>query len=75
MASSGPHIVFLITEILELILLETDMRTLLTAVKRVCHKWRYLIRHLSNLQATIFFRPVKYTLPRGTPGIHNLEMP
>lgn len=44
MASSQPHNVFLITEILELILLETETRTLLTSAQRVCRKWHLLIQ-------------------------------
>lgn len=71
MASSQPHKVFLITEILELILLETETRTLLTSAQRVCRKWHLLIQDSSDLQAALFFKPVSYTLPRGTPGIRN----
>ncbi|KAJ5968109.1 hypothetical protein N7501_004357 [Penicillium viridicatum] len=71
MASSQPHKAFLITEILELILLETDTRTLLTSAQRVCRKWHFLIQDSSDLQAALFFKPVSYTLPRGTPGIRN----
>ena len=66
-----PHKIFLITEILELILLETDMRTLLTSAQRVCHKWHSLIQHSSDLQAALFLKPSKYTLPRGILGLRN----
>jgi len=71
MAPSEPHNIFLITELLELILLETDIRTLLTSAQRVCRKWYKLIKHSRDLQAALFFKPVRYTLPRGTPGIRN----
>lgn len=54
-----------------MILLETDMRTLLTSAQRVCRRWRNLIRHSRGLQATLFFTPVNYTLPPGKPGIRN----
>ncbi|KAJ5426327.1 ABC transporter atnG [Penicillium sp. CMV-2018d] len=57
MASSQPHKAFLITEILELILLETDTRTLLTSAQRVCRKWHFLIQDSSDLQAALFFKP------------------
>lgn len=71
MASSGPHKVFLVTEILEMILLETDMQTLLTSAQRVCRQWSTLIENSADLQCALFFRPVKYRLPRGELGIRN----
>ena len=71
MASSVPNKVFLIPEILEMILLETDTRTLLTSAQRVCHKWHCLIKQSTALQAALFFKPVKYTLPRGVSAIRN----
>jgi hypothetical protein len=71
MASSEPHKIFLITEILELILLKTDTRTLLTSTQRVCRKWHFLVQGSYELQAALFFKPVRYTLPRGMPGIRN----
>jgi hypothetical protein len=71
MASSEPHKIFLITEILELILLETDTRTLLTSAQRVCRTWHFLVQDSHDLQAALFFKSVRYTLPRGTPGIRN----
>lgn len=54
-----------------MILLETDMRTLLTSAQRVCRRWRKLIRQSRGLQATLFLTPVNYTLPHGKPGIRN----
>lgn len=71
MALLGPHKVFLITEILEMILLQTDMRTLLTSAQSVCRKWRGLVKNSTDLQTALFFKPVKYSLPRGVPGIRN----
>lgn len=71
MASSGRHNVFLVTEILETILLQTDIHALLTSAQRVCRKWRGLIKYSTDLQGALFFKPVKYSLPRGVPGIRN----
>lgn len=71
MASSEPHRIFLITEILEMILLKTDIRTLLTSAQRVCRKWHSLIKCSTDLQAALFFKPVRYVLPRGVLGIRN----
>lgn len=44
-------------ELLELILLELDLQTLLTSASRVCHYWNQIIRDSSELQARLFFRP------------------
>ncbi|KAB8233271.1 uncharacterized protein BDW43DRAFT_276825 [Aspergillus alliaceus] len=46
-------------EILEAILLELDMRTLLTSAQLTCKGWRALIIHSPSLQQALFFRPVK----------------
>ncbi|OOQ89938.1 hypothetical protein PEBR_08329 [Penicillium brasilianum] len=54
-----------------MILLETDMHTLLTSAQRVCRNWRSRIEYSVDLQAALFFRPVKYRLPRGELGIRN----
>lgn len=54
-----------------MILIQTDMQTLLTSAQRVCHRWHDLIQDSAGLQADLFFKPVRYTLPRGTPGIRN----
>lgn len=56
---------------LELILLSLDMRTLLISAQRVCHKWHNLIQVSHSLQAALFFKPVKYKLPRGTQRLRN----
>lgn len=71
MASAKPHRVLLVIEILEMILVKTDMQTLLTSAQRVCHKWHDLIQYSADLQAALFFKPVRYTLPDGTPAIRN----
>lgn len=71
MASTEPHRVLLVIEILEMILVRTDMQTLLTSAQRVCHKWHDLIQYSADLQAALFFKPVRYTLPHGTPAIRN----
>ncbi|KAJ5937790.1 hypothetical protein N7454_004132 [Penicillium verhagenii] len=46
-------------EILEMILLQTDMRTLLASAQRVCHKWADLIAHSPSIQKTLFFTPIQ----------------
>ncbi|KKK26829.1 hypothetical protein ARAM_003392 [Aspergillus rambellii] len=51
--------VFDITELLEAILLETDMRTLLTSAQRVSRRWHALIQDSSALQMMLFFRPAQ----------------
>ena len=56
------HVLF-ITELLEMILLQLDMRTLLIS-QRVCRKWSSLIRSSSRIQETLFFKPV---LPDSVP--------
>lgn len=66
-----PHKVFLITEILEMILVQTDMQTLLISAQRVCHRWHDVIQDSADLQAALFFKPVRYKLPRGILGIRN----
>lgn len=69
--TTEPHKIFLIPEILKMILVQTDMQTLLTSAQRVCHQWHTLIQDSADLQAALFFKPVRYTLPHGTPGIRN----
>ncbi|KAL2848779.1 hypothetical protein BJX68DRAFT_255799 [Aspergillus pseudodeflectus] len=46
-------------EILEMILLQVDMRTLLTFGQRVCHAWKNLIRTSRFLQRALFFMPIQ----------------
>lgn len=52
------HKVFRIPEILELILLHTETRTLLLS-QRVCRLWLSLISHTPSLQIALFFKPSK----------------
>lgn len=65
-----PSKVFLITEVLEIILLATDLRTLLLS-QRVCRRWRNLIQGSHYLRAALFLEPVRYRLPRGEKGVRN----
>ncbi|KAL4954382.1 hypothetical protein BDW69DRAFT_163300, partial [Aspergillus filifer] len=46
-------------ELLEMILVQTDMRTLLISAQRVCRTWKALIDHSPSLQRALFFTPVK----------------
>ncbi|OQD94223.1 hypothetical protein PENSOL_c027G10886 [Penicillium solitum] len=46
-------------EILEMILAEMDMRTLLTCTQRVCRAWLNLINALPSIQKALFFTPIK----------------
>jgi hypothetical protein len=68
---STPRAGILITEILETILLHTDMCTLLTSAQRVCHYWHDLIEKSNSLQAHIFFKPVKYEVSCDSKRIRN----
>lgn len=65
-----PSKVFLVTELLEMILLALDTRTLLLS-QRVCRRWRNLILDSHYLRAALFLEPVRYHLPRGVQGIRN----
>ncbi|OJJ30464.1 hypothetical protein ASPWEDRAFT_46060 [Aspergillus wentii DTO 134E9] len=66
MAQGTLHKAFLIPEILENILLHTDMCTLLTSAQRVCHHWHNLITESHNLQAALFFKPTKRKFQEGS---------
>lgn len=46
-------------EILEMILLQTDIRTLLTSTQRVCRDWSNLITKSPSIQKALFFTPIK----------------
>lgn len=48
-----------IPEILEMILAQMDMRTLLTSAHRVCRNWANLISKSSSIQRALFFTPIK----------------
>ncbi|KAE8377734.1 hypothetical protein BDV26DRAFT_292960 [Aspergillus bertholletiae] len=52
-----PRMVLHLVEILELIFLETDARTLLTSIQLVCYRWYDVIRGSPRLQAALFLRP------------------
>ena len=49
--------VFAICELLEAILLDVDMRTLLVSVQRVCKRWNAVIASSPPLQRRLFFLP------------------
>lgn len=46
------------TELLEIILLHLDTRTLLISAGRVCQTWKVLIQTSPTIQQALFFRPV-----------------
>lgn len=48
-----------IPEILEMILAQVDMRTLLTSARRVSRSWFNLISTSSSIQKALFFTPIK----------------
>ncbi|KAJ5200344.1 hypothetical protein N7472_005548 [Penicillium cf. griseofulvum] len=60
--SQKPHNVFLINELLENILLHTDMRTLLTSAQRVSRTWSTMIKTSVKLQESLFFKPSKFEI-------------
>ncbi|KAF7561823.1 hypothetical protein G7046_g2305 [Stylonectria norvegica] len=45
------------TELLELILIEMDMQTLLVTASRVCRRWQYIINNTRSIQRALFFLP------------------
>lgn len=46
-------------EVLEMILLHTDIHTLLSSCQRVCRAWRNLITKSPSIQKALFFTPIK----------------
>ncbi|KAE8151973.1 hypothetical protein BDV25DRAFT_138337 [Aspergillus avenaceus] len=56
--SPGPHRITYSLELVEMILLELDMKTLLTSAQRVCSIWRALITKSLPLQRALFFEPI-----------------
>ncbi|KAJ5827729.1 hypothetical protein N7447_004492 [Penicillium robsamsonii] len=58
-----------IPEIFELILLNLDIRTLLTKATRICHTWSHFINSSPRIQWTLFFRPLDNALNK--PKIQN----
>ncbi|KAJ5423638.1 hypothetical protein N7491_008854 [Penicillium cf. griseofulvum] len=66
--SQKPHNVFLINELLENILLHTDMRTLLTSAQRVSRTWSTMIKTSVKLQESLFFKPSKFEISDPPPA-------
>lgn len=53
-----PQVMVLTTpELLEIILLHPDIRTLLVSAQRVCQTWKVLIQTSPAIQQALFFRP------------------
>ncbi|KAL4966095.1 uncharacterized protein BDV14DRAFT_171599 [Aspergillus stella-maris] len=46
-------------ELLEMVLVQLDMQTLLTSAQRVCRPWRAFITKSPSLQKILFFTPIK----------------
>jgi hypothetical protein len=46
-------------EILEMILIQTDIRTLLTSAQRVCRDWLNLVITSPSIQKALYFTPIK----------------
>lgn len=59
------HKALAITEILEAILLKTDMATLLTSAQRVSCRWHALIQQSQRPQIALFFKPSKEKISWG----------
>ncbi|KAL4800780.1 hypothetical protein BDV19DRAFT_352127 [Aspergillus venezuelensis] len=43
-------------ELLEMVLVQTDMRTLLISAQRVCHTWKAVMDHSPSIQRALFFK-------------------
>ncbi|EKV05730.1 MFS transporter, putative [Penicillium digitatum] len=69
--SSRPHDIFLINELLENVLLHTDMRTLLTSAQRVSRVWNTMIRTSVQLQESLFFKPSKFEISDPSQRLRN----
>ncbi|RAH76003.1 hypothetical protein BO86DRAFT_405057 [Aspergillus japonicus CBS 114.51] len=63
MAETTPHRIFCIPELVEQILLQMDMQTLLIST-RVCYLWHDLISKSQAMQTSLFFQPAENT-PQG----------
>ncbi|PYI34996.1 hypothetical protein BP00DRAFT_463002 [Aspergillus indologenus CBS 114.80] len=63
MAETTPHRIFCIPELVEQILLQMDMQTLLIST-RVCYLWHDLISKSKAMQTSLFFQPAENT-PQG----------
>ncbi|KAJ5943268.1 hypothetical protein N7516_003436 [Penicillium verrucosum] len=68
---SQPHDIFLINELLENILLHTDMRTLLTSAQRVSRVWNTMIKRSVRLQESLFFKPSKFEISDPSQRLRN----
>lgn len=58
-------------EVLEMILLQTDMRTLLTSCQRVCRDWHHLITKSPSIQKALFFAPIRESKWGAGESVHN----
>ncbi|KAF7180673.1 hypothetical protein CNMCM7691_009964 [Aspergillus felis] len=58
--ASSTHAAFGIPEVLEMILLNLDMRTLL-CIQRTCRSWLSIIRDSSPIQKALYFTPIENT--------------
>ncbi|CAG7920379.1 unnamed protein product [Penicillium olsonii] len=57
MTESARSQTFSIPELLELILLQLDTRTLLTTAQLICHTWTTFIQESPTIQWALFFKP------------------
>ncbi|KAE8335249.1 hypothetical protein BDV24DRAFT_156209 [Aspergillus arachidicola] len=71
MKSSQPHRIFWIPEILEQVLLHTDVGTLLTSAQRVCRFWHDLTQSSRSLQTALFFQPLRDSPSSATGRVYN----
>jgi len=55
--TTAHHNALAVPEILNLILEELDMKTLLVSAQRVCHLWRTIIEETPSLQQKLFLEP------------------
>ncbi|PWY91897.1 hypothetical protein BO94DRAFT_461505 [Aspergillus sclerotioniger CBS 115572] len=58
-SSSSTQWVLFTPELLEMILLQLDLRTLVASAQRVCRAWNGLIQGSSSLQEALFLKPIK----------------
>ncbi|KAJ5178204.1 uncharacterized protein N7500_000903 [Penicillium coprophilum] len=68
---SQPHDIFLINELLENILLHTEMKTLLTSAQRVSRAWSAMIKTSVRLQESLFFKPSKFDIADPSQRLRN----
>ena len=65
------HGIFYLPEVLEMILLGTNLRTLLSSAQRVCRTWHSVILYSPRLQEALFFRPLDRLRAREGPPARN----